>query len=497
VNDKLKALKEGTTHTWKVEEVKAPDGYERNEEVWEQTFSLNTHAVEIDFTDEPEKGFLALKKASSDEAFSKENDCYNIKGAVYGVYQSVEDAMQDANRVETLTTKEDGSSNTVTLRRGTYYVKELTASDGYLLCNEQEENLPAGIHAATVKSLETTTVSCKEESASNPFDLSLQKLDLGSHSAEAPGNAALSGAIFEIAYYENVNGATDGTPAKKWYYRTDETGTFSATDKEDLLTTYQMQDGRTLQSDDLYEHDGAIAFPIGTYTCKEISAPVHYQLSGIMYFTGQEETKTDVTTGLKLVIRQEKNGVAPQIYQGEVVGSGSILAENPKIEAYDETQYGSITIYKKSANEKQIPLSGVSFRLVGVDEGDEHIASTDADGKICWEGLLPQDYVITEIKTADGKNLLKDNITVTLPMELTVEEAQQRGADLSQAVWDEAAQKYCFYNLTFEIGNSAVLTMPMTGGNTESMYVLMIVGILAAVGGIALLARNRKKNHVN
>lgn len=497
VSDKLKTLKEGTTHTWKVEEVKAPDGYERNEEVWEQTFSLNTHAVEIDFTDEPEKGFLTLKKASSDEAFSKENDCYNLKGAVYGVYQSVEDAIQDANRVETLTTKEDGSSNTVTLRRGTYYVKELTASDGYLLCNEQEENLPAGIHAATVKSLETTTVSCKEEPASNPFDLSLQKLDLGSHSAEAPGNAALSGAIFEIAYYENVNGATDGTSAKKWYYRTDETGTFSATDKEDLLTTYQMQDGRTLQSDDLYEHDGAIAFPIGTYTCKEISAPVHYQLSGIMYFTGQEETKTDVTTGLKLVIRQEKNGVAPQIYQGEVVGSGSILAENPKIEAYDETQYGSITIYKKSANEKQIPLSGVSFRLVGVDEGDEHIASTDADGKICWEGLIPQDYVITEIKTADGKNLLKDNITVTLPMELTVEEAQQRGADLSQAVWDEAAQKYCFYDLTFEIGNSAVLTMPMTGGNTESMYVLMIVGILAAVGGIALLERNRKKNHVN
>ena len=126
----------------------------------------------------------------------------------------------------------------------------------------------------------------------------MQKLDLGSHSAEAPGNAALSGAIFEIAYYENVDGATDGTPAKKWYYRTDDTGTFSATDKEDLLTTYQMQDGRTLQSDDLYEHDGAIAFPIGTYTCKEISAPVHYQLSGIMYFTGQEETKTDVTTGL-------------------------------------------------------------------------------------------------------------------------------------------------------------------------------------------------------
>ena len=135
--------------------------------------------------------------------------------------------------------------------------------------------------------------------------------------------------------------------------------------------------------------------------------------------------------------------------------------------------------------------------LVGVDEGDEHIASTDADGKICWEGLIPQDYVITEIKTADGKNLLKDNITVTLPMELTIEEAQQRGADLSQAVWDEAAQKYCFYDLTFEIGNSAVLTMPMTGGNTESMYVLMIVGILAAVGGTALLARNRKKNHVN
>ena len=178
---------------------------------------------------------MTLKKHLQMKRFQKENDCYNIKGAVYGVYQSVEDAMQDANRVETLTTKEDGSSNTVTLRRGTYYVKELTASDGYLLCNEQEETLPAGIHAATVKSLETTTVNCKEEPASNPFDLSLQKLDLGSHSAEAPGNAALLGAIFEIAYYENVNGATDGTPAKKWYYRTDDTEHFQQRIKKTCL----------------------------------------------------------------------------------------------------------------------------------------------------------------------------------------------------------------------------------------------------------------------
>lgn len=39
-------------------------------------------------------------------------------------------------------------------------------------------------------------------------------------------------------------------------------------------------------------------------------------------------------------------------------------------------------------------LEGVTFKLVGLEEGDEYTATTDADGKLCWEGLIAQNYII-------------------------------------------------------------------------------------------------------
>lgn len=253
-------------------EAKAPDKYERNEEVWEQTFDLTTKAVEIFYTDEPSTGYLKLNKVSADSSLNPENGYYSLKGAVYGVYESKKDASEDKNRAATLTTDEAGTSNTVELVRGTYYVKEMKASKGYKLCDgsQQDGADELGIHTVEVKAKETNTFTCKEE------------------------------------------------PWK-----------------------------------------------------------------------------------------------------------------------------GSITIYKKSTDGGRKPLQGVTFKMVGETDGDTYTAVTDADGKIVWDQLFAQKYVITEVQTVDGMSLLKDNLEADLPMQMTLEEIDANGADISQAVYEEATGEYC------------------------------------------------------
>ena len=77
-------------------------------------------------------------------------------------------------------------------------------------------------------------------------------------------------------------------------------------------------------------------------------------------------------------------------------------------------------------------------------------------------------------------------------VKLTKEEAEEKGADLTQAVYDEATGKYCFYDLTFTIDNSVIFNMPITGGNQNVLYFVLIGG-LAAVGCGLWIAMKKKK----
>ena len=103
--------------------MKAPDGYELNPESWEQTFNLNTHAVEVQFSNTA-PGSLKLQKISENAELVKDNVCYTLEGAEYGIYASQEDALADQNRIDILRTDADGNTNIVTLHAGTYYIKK-------------------------------------------------------------------------------------------------------------------------------------------------------------------------------------------------------------------------------------------------------------------------------------------------------------------------------------------------------------------------------------
>ena len=75
-------------------------------------------------------------------------------------------------------------------------------------------------------------------------------------------------------------------------------------------------------------------------------------------------------------------------------------------------------------------------------------AKTDAAGEITFDGLIPDTYTITETKTKEGKTLLREPITATIPLTMSQAEVDKQNVDTSKAIRD--GNTYYFYHLTYE-----------------------------------------------
>ena len=60
----------------------------------------------------------------------------DLSGAKYGIYESKANAEEGKDALATLTSKADGTTNEVSLPKGTYYAKELTAPKNYAVDSE-------------------------------------------------------------------------------------------------------------------------------------------------------------------------------------------------------------------------------------------------------------------------------------------------------------------------------------------------------------------------
>ena len=68
-----------------------------------------------------------IEKTSSNASITDGNGLYSIAGATYGVYSDKDCTKQLA----TLTTDNSGNTDTVEVKAGTVYIKELSAPAGY------------------------------------------------------------------------------------------------------------------------------------------------------------------------------------------------------------------------------------------------------------------------------------------------------------------------------------------------------------------------------
>ena len=155
----------------------------------------------------------------------------------------------------------------------------------------------------------------------------------------------------------------------------------------------------------------------------------------------------------------------------EVQSNGTVLVNgNPTHEVVmiDPYKKGKAALHK--TDELGNDLSGVVYRLEKADGTVIGTKTTDSHGNISFDDLNAGEYVLIETKTKDGKTLLKDPISFTLPM--VVKKADAEGLDVSKA--DEDEENYYFYELKFEVKNNTPFTIPMTGDNKTLIWLYLI-----------------------
>ena len=183
------------------------------------------------------KGKIKLHKVSSNPSITNGNSNYSYSGAVYWVYTSEATAKARGNSgwvgaSSTMTTGANGSSNTVELDEGTYYVIEGKAPNGYIRSDI--------VYTVRIPADSTVDIEVKDPPQTN----TIKVVKSSSRTDMTDGNPcySLAGAKFEIY---NASGT-----------------------KVDTLVTDAS--GKTPASKEL---------PLGNYTVKEVEAPVGYKLN--------------------------------------------------------------------------------------------------------------------------------------------------------------------------------------------------------------------------
>ena len=101
---------------------------------------------------------------------------------------------------------------------------------------------------------------------------------------------------------------------------------------------------------------------------------------------------------------------------------------------------------------------------------------------------------MTEIRTKNGKNLLKDPIVIDLPMRVSEEDIKKYGIDRNKlSELDKTENKYFLFDVEYEISNHATFEAPMIGGFTDFMTFVPLIAGMAGFSGVGVVAMKRKR----
>ena len=322
-------------------------------------------------------GNLKLKKVSANTDITSGNSNYSLKGAEYGVYTD----RSCKDKVATLTTTASGSSNTVDITAGRYYVKEITAPKGYAL--------DTTVHSVTVTAGKTATVRVTDYPQSDPVSIILGKIDAETTSDMPQGSASLEGAEFTVKYYDDKAALDAGKAVRTWVLKTNETGKTA------------MTDSLKVSGDPFYKNsNGYNTLPLGYITIQETKAPEGYLLNDEVFVRKitAEGTAEGVSTYNEPTIPED-------IIRGDLQ---LVKFSEPSDDEEDQMQ----------------PLEGVVFEITSKTTGETVEIVTDENGYASTEQLGISDrgnlvydtYVVHEKNTPAGYEPV-DDFEVTISEE--------------------------------------------------------------------------------
>lgn len=310
----------------------------------------------------PQNGKVNLKKVSSDPEITDENSCYSLEGAEYGVY--TDSACK--NSVGTLKTKKDGTSNTLEVQAGIYYVKETKAPTGYLTDTE--------VYQVTVTAEQTATVNVTDIPGSDMLGIEIEKID-----AAGNKNASLAGAQFTIKYYDGYY-TKDNLPSeagRTWVLET------KKAEGSPVRYMCMLKDEYKVGGDSFFTSSGKPVLPLGTISIEETKAPTGYTLDGGYL---QPSGSSQKING-KYVAQITKVGDLVKLSGGNKFNAGN---------------YGTAVQVDKADSKTGKGLPGAKLRVTDKSGKivDEWIS--DGGGHMIKNLIVGAEYTLEEIVVPDG-----------------------------------------------------------------------------------------------
>jgi LPXTG-motif cell wall-anchored protein len=334
----------------------------------------------VDFVNQP-KGVLELYKSTADSVLTASNARYSLAGARYAVYATNADAAADANRVSVLTTDESGYAKSEFLDQGTYYVKEIAASPGYL-------RDPQVYSAVLDSAVLVARIDSREVPAGDSVVMVVQKFDAttgGAWGKDDPEGASLAGARFTVRYYDGsyttaAEAEKSGAPTRKWVVETKKGG------------VARLQSDYLVAGSDrfYYNSQGDVTLPLGTLLIQETKAPDAYLLPAPnpvslmrLYLDGGVLKRSIVTDGVTTDYVERLNTLR--------------IKDQPR----------RLLVCKRDATGGEL-LAGAEFTLYresAKGKGDwKEVArrTTDATGYVEYNPLAIGSYKLVETKAPEG-----------------------------------------------------------------------------------------------
>lgn len=148
-----------------------------------------------------------------------------------------------------------------------------------------------------------------------------------------------------------------------------------------------------------------------------------------------------------------------------------------------------LVITKQDAQDNSIKLGGVEFKLEKLNtvpiETPKTGTTAAGTGELTFADLTPGNYRLTETKTAEGYTLLAEPIEFTLTAD---GQCRRDGAAFGSKTTDASG----VYNIALTIYNRKGFTLPHTGADAPSLWLLIGLPALVAVLLVLVFRYNKK-----